>query len=49
MEEKIYTTKKRGMLVLLITLALYIVAIAACAYFGTKEQMIPTISFNIIW
>lgn len=43
MEEKIYTTKKRGMLVLLITLALYIIAIAACAYFGTKEQMIPTI------
>ena len=43
MEEKIYTTKKGGMLVLLITLALYIIAIAACAYFGTKEQMIPTI------
>lgn len=48
MEEKIYTTKKRGMAVLLTTIAFYIVAIIACIYFGNNEQMIPTIILVVL-
>ena len=45
MEERILTTRKNGMIVLLAVIALYVIAVAGVILLAGFEDLIPTVVF----